>query len=238
MTDQPTLDRFEEALLTSLREEISRHDRSAPRRRPARRLVLAGGVAASVGAVLAGSFLFQPEAAYALDPKPDGDIVVTISSLEDAEGLERALRAEGVEAEVDYDADLPDDLLIDEVPGDGARVGVGAGTGGSVAEDEFDGTVEKKVEIDEDTLLGDPRGPEEELATERAEKLAEGALGDAPLPDDLGACAMSVESRADGGVTFRLPASIVESDAVLHITTSGTDDGWNAIMVRWEGDVC
>lgn len=235
MTDQHTLDRFETALLSSLREEVARRDRPAVRRRSGRRLALVGGVAASVGVVFAASSLFQPEAAYALDPKPDGDIVVTISSLEDAEGLERALRDAGVEAEVNYDADLPDDLMIDEVPGDGARVGVGAG--GSMAEDEFDGTVEKKVEIDEDTLLGDPRGPQEELATERAEKLAEGALDDAPLTDDLGSCAMSVESHAGGGVTFRLPASTVESDAVLHITTSGSDN-WSAIMVRWEGGIC
>ncbi len=234
MTTQPTLDRFEAALLSSLREEVARRDRPAPRRRPGRRLAVVGGIAASVGTVIAGSFLLQPTPAFALDPQPDGDIVVTISSLEDAEGLERALREAGVEAEVDYDAELPDDLMLGD-DGFGVSAGTdaappkGAGSGGAS---------EAEVEVSEDTLLGDPRGPDEKRAEKQAREYAEGTLGDGP-PPDAGACAMSVEWNAGGGVTFRLPATIVESDAVLHITTGGgNEDGWSWTYVQWEGDIC
>jgi hypothetical protein len=40
------------------------------------------------------------------------------------------------------------------------------------------------------------------------------------------------------GVVFRLPATAVESDAVLHITTSGDADEWAQVGIRWEGDPC
>ena len=43
-----------------------------------------------------------PVAAYAIDSQPDGDVVVTVYDLSDASGLERALHAQGVVADVTY----------------------------------------------------------------------------------------------------------------------------------------
>lgn len=235
MTNQPTLDHFEAALLSSLREEVARRNRPAPSRRP-RRLALVGSAAASIGAVVAGTFLLQPSAAYALDPQPDGDIVVTINSLKDADGLERALRDAGVEAEVDYDADLPHDLMLDD-----KEFGLGSGTEDGPPTAGGDAIDKEQVKVDEDTLLGDPEGPDQTEAEKHAKEYAEGAVGGG-LPPEPGPCAMSIESRVGGGVTFRLPATAVDSDAVLHITTSGggeDDWSWSAIMVQWEGgEIC
>lgn len=67
-------------------------------RRPRR---LAGAVAAATAALI-GAITLRPEAAFALDRQADGDVVVTIRSLEDADGLERALADAGVQAEVEY----------------------------------------------------------------------------------------------------------------------------------------
>ena len=61
--------------------------------------------------------------------------------------------------------------------------------------------------------------------------------GDAPPVD--AACRSDIGTRiAEDGVTFYLPASAVESDGVLHITTSGSVDEWSAIAVRWDGAIC
>ena len=43
--------------------------------------------------------------AYAVEQTGDGDVVVTVHRLDDAAGLEKALSAQGVDAEVSYDAD-------------------------------------------------------------------------------------------------------------------------------------
>jgi hypothetical protein len=69
-----------------------------------------------VAATAVAGFALRPDPAFAVDAK-DGDIVVTISSLEDADGLERALADEGVTADVDYEAEVqppPEDLTAQE----------------------------------------------------------------------------------------------------------------------------
>ena len=40
--------------------------------------------------------------AYAVDEQGDGDIVITIHELDDADGLEQALADHGIDADVDY----------------------------------------------------------------------------------------------------------------------------------------
>lgn len=102
-----TLDSFESALLAELRQHVTDHPAPAPTRRP-RRLRLAAvaatGVAASVVAVFGlGGTGGSP--AYAVDRTSAGDVVVTVHRLDDAAGLERALEAKGIDADVSYDGD-------------------------------------------------------------------------------------------------------------------------------------
>jgi hypothetical protein len=105
------LDSFETALLTELRREVVEHPAvpslsPSPMRRPRRRRRLAAAgataVAASVVAVfgLGGS---GGSPAYAVAEDGDGDVTVTIHQLDDATGLEQALAAHGIDADVSYD---------------------------------------------------------------------------------------------------------------------------------------
>ncbi|HMJ35262.1 MAG TPA: hypothetical protein VK501_15235 [Baekduia sp.] len=105
---------FEERLLQQLRQVVT--ERPAPTRAVAaptpprthrRRFVLAGaGGVAAVAATVAviASSGGVTESAYAVTPRADGSVTVKISSLSDADGLQRALRAAGVPAVVRYDA--------------------------------------------------------------------------------------------------------------------------------------
>jgi hypothetical protein len=101
-----SLDTFEQSLLGELRRNVAARtpDRSVARRRTGVRLAVGGLAAAGAAtvAVVLGSVVLGPEAAYAVDPQPDGDVVVTIHDLADAAGLEAALAAEGIHAHVTY----------------------------------------------------------------------------------------------------------------------------------------
>jgi hypothetical protein len=104
-----SLDTFEQSLLTELRQHVTARTshRTAARTNPRRRwtLGLAGGGLATAAAVVAislGIGVAHPSAAYAITPQPDGDVVVTVYHLSNASGLERALAANGVHADVSY----------------------------------------------------------------------------------------------------------------------------------------
>lgn len=103
--------RFEDRLLEQLRHVVAANPSPAPAvatgaRRHSRgtRFALAGGGLAAATAVVAivASSGSHPQAAYAVEPRPDGTVSVTIKSLSDASGLQSALRAKGVPADVDY----------------------------------------------------------------------------------------------------------------------------------------
>ena len=105
-----TLDTFEQALLTELRHHVAARtpDRTPARADGRRRWVLgltAGGVATAAGAAVVlslGAGVVGSSAAYAVESQPDGDLVVTVYDLSDADGLEHALAAKGVRAEVSH----------------------------------------------------------------------------------------------------------------------------------------
>ena len=103
-----TLDSFESALLLELRQHVAEHPSPEPVRvrRPRRRLRIAAlgatGVAASVVAVFGlGGTGGSP--AYAVAENSAGDVIVTVHRLDDAAGLEQALLAKGIDADVSYD---------------------------------------------------------------------------------------------------------------------------------------
>jgi len=104
-----SLDTFEQSLLTELRQHVAvRAAESAPprrSRRPGRSATLAGGAlasAAAAAAIIVGLGVAHPNSAYAVQSQPNGDVVVTVHDLSDASGLERALGAKGVHADVTY----------------------------------------------------------------------------------------------------------------------------------------
>ena len=113
------LDSFETALLGELREHVATRAPaaapSAPSRRPGRRW--AAGVAAAAAAATAyvvvspGWPAVSP--AYAVDQEADGDVVVTIHRLEDATGLEAALREHGIDATVSFDPSTGEAFTFD-----------------------------------------------------------------------------------------------------------------------------
>lgn len=89
-----TLDPFETALLARLRDEVATPSRGrTPRRAGA---ALGAAAAASLTAVV-----LWPQPAWAVDGRADGDVLVTIRSFEDVDGLRKALAAEGVEAVIE-----------------------------------------------------------------------------------------------------------------------------------------
>jgi|GEM_PF-3002493 len=109
--------RFEDRLLAELREVVATRPAPAapspgattPARRPrrprrTRRLALgaAAVAAAAAVAVLVASSGDVTTGAYAVQPRDDGSVTVKITSLRDAAGLQRSLRAAGVPADVSY----------------------------------------------------------------------------------------------------------------------------------------
>lgn len=112
MTDESRLDPFEHRLLRELQSEFRDHrpfDQPNWLPRQARRLHArrwTAGIAAGSVAVLGVLATWGGTPAYALSRAPDGDVVVTIHSPEDAQGLEQELQGLGIEADVDYNADI------------------------------------------------------------------------------------------------------------------------------------
>jgi hypothetical protein len=114
---------FEQSLLTELREHVAARTPTPVRSTRARRwrwAVLPAAAAAAVTAVVVA--LSGPSPAYAVDESGD-EIVVTVYRLDDAAGLERALREHGVAAEVDYDPDVS----ADPADSDGGSLDTGTG---------------------------------------------------------------------------------------------------------------
>jgi hypothetical protein len=99
-----SLDTFEQSLLVELRRHVAAQ---APTQAATRRRWITGGVAglATAGAAVAvvvslGTGVGGPTAAYGVESQPNGDVIVTVHDLADASGLERALAAKGVHADV------------------------------------------------------------------------------------------------------------------------------------------
>ena len=208
MTTRAPLDGFENALLTELRQHVATREPAPARPRLRRRLVAAGAALGAAVAVTAGGLALRPDAAFAVDPQANGDIVVTISSLKDADGLESALRAQGIDAEVDYSSTMPEM----PPPGDAAD----------------GGTVEHSVGPGAD----DAPGKLERHEAPKGTPQPAGPCGDKPpTAADRDRSTVSVERSGDG-VTFTLSHSFVDSDTQVHITTSGEDDGAAGIMVQ------
>jgi len=101
MTTQ--LDDFETRLLHTLREQVTQHQSTAPRRsRGPRRLALTAGAvaAAATGLLLIPGLGTSP--AYSVQEGNAGEIIVEINAPTDASGLQRALQEHGIAADITY----------------------------------------------------------------------------------------------------------------------------------------
>lgn len=214
MNNNTDLDSFDRALLTELRQ-VAAEQATAPVRRTRKRWAYAGtGVAAAAVTAFGLSSTLGSPSAYAVDEQGDGDIVITIHELDDADGLEQALSEHGIEADVDYRAgDGQHQVGIDsaDVP-DGSEV-----QGGDVRR--------AKAEVDGDSEYSqaEPGDPPSDGPC--------GGLDNMPFDTEL--------SSDDYVITIPSDSVLRESDAVLRITTSGDlDDNMAGIDVAYSiGDV-
>ncbi len=216
------LDSFDRALLTELRR-VAAEGAPAPAARTGRtrkRWAYAGSGVAAAAVTAFGLATLGSPSAYAVDEQGDGDIVITIHELDDADGLEQALADHGIEADVDYRADgEPQILGIDPPPG-GAELdkadSYDAGTEGGVA-----------ARTEE---IGPGIGPDEAIAGEPPAGPC-GGFDDMPFDTEL--------TSDDYVITIPADSVLRESDAVLRITTSGDlDDQVAGLDVAYSiGDV-
>jgi hypothetical protein len=103
-----SLDTFEQSLLNELRHHVVTRAavQATPRRRGSIGLaaggLTAGGLTAAAVVLGIATNVAGPSAAYAVESEPNGDVVVTIHDLSDADGLEGALAAKGINASITY----------------------------------------------------------------------------------------------------------------------------------------
>jgi hypothetical protein len=194
----PELDSFDRALLTELRQVAAERATAPVRRTTRKRWALAGSGIAAAAVTTFGITTLGSSAAYAVDETGDGDVIITIHELDDADGLEEALADHGIEADVDYQSDGGPHII----QGDPAEFpdGVEEGEGGT-----FEGHAEAELEA----------GAEVDQAVP----------GELPANDPCGGfdnMPFTTEMTSDDYV-ITIPADSVlrESDAVLRITTSG-----------------
>lgn len=211
-------DTFDQALLTELRQ-VAAENAPVPVRRTRRRWALSGAGLAAAAVTAFGVTTLGSSAAYAVEENGDGDVVITIKELSDADGLEKALADHGIVADVDYDAEAggPGDIRFDpsaEVP-----EGIEPGPGGT-----FEQEVESEARLEAHSESG-------ESGDLPPEGFACGDFDHMPFTTDL---------KGDEYV-ITIPGDSVlrESDAELKITTSGDlEDNVAGIQVAYSvGDV-
>ncbi len=204
---KPELDSFDRALLTELRQ-VAAETATAPAaptaesRRIRKRWAYAGtGVAAAAVTAFGLSSTLGSPSAYAVDEQGDGDIVITIRELDDADGLEQALADHGIEADVDYQADGGWQVLGVDPPPGGAELN---------ESDSFKAGVEVGTEE-----VGPEVEPDHAVAGEPPDGPC-GGFDEMPFDTDL--------TKEDYVITIPADSVLQESDAVLRITTSGDLD--------------
>ena len=121
MTTPTPLNSFETGLLVELRQHVA--ERAAdprPKRPPVRRRVAFATSAAAAVALTVGGLALRPDAAaaFSVEQQSDGDVMVTITDMSDADGLEQALAEHGVTADVSYNPQL----LQSEPEGEGPLI--------------------------------------------------------------------------------------------------------------------
>lgn len=210
---------FETALLDELRtivtergEQRSRHPLAGLLRRPSLIAVPLGVASAAAAAVVGLGAPSGATAAYAVTTVSSGDVVVTINSLSDASGLQNALRADGIDATVNYDANAPSTPPI--------PAGSGAVDGGSSASGR--------------APAGTGPAPVTSLSSHQSSRSASGSSGTGSATSTGDPAPIKIHLSGTGPDTITIPASDVNNGYVLHITTSGSAaSGLAALQFDW-----
>lgn len=196
---------FETALLDELRTVVTQRAERRPRhplasrlRRPSFIAVPVGVAGVAAAAVVGVSALSGASAAYAVTTASSGDIVVTINALSDAAGLQSALRADGIDAIVNYDAN---GSSAPPLP-----AGSGAVNGGSSAFGKA------------------PAGTAPAPVTSQSSHQSSGSASRSTETESStsGPSPVEIHLSGSGPDTITIPASDVNNGYVLHITTSGS----------------
>jgi hypothetical protein len=181
----PTLDHFETALLEELRAHVAERPATEAvpqrprrtRRRWAAGLATAAAAATAYVVVAPGGPAASP--AYAVTQDADGDVVVTVHRLEDAAGLESALRAHGIDASVDFDPQAGDGPMSFSI-GDGEP-------GDTGAQPPEGGTIERHASGGDDGPHLSQRAEDGDAVTD-ATPVRPGAPGRGDADVDPGGC--------------------------------------------------
>jgi hypothetical protein len=224
------MNNFEQALLQELRTVVA--DRAASRtrigrlRRPGLVALPVGAVGVAAAVVVGVSALGGAGAAYAVTKASSGDIVVTINSLSDAAGLQSALRAHGINADVNYDATGTPTPPAPGTPGvvsagrestsshggEGSAWGSGIAAGapgpppGAPIPQHVNGTSATSASSGQASTGGPANGP----------------AGGPSRFAHAGPAPVSMALSPSGSATITIPASDVYNGDTLHITTSGS----------------
>jgi hypothetical protein len=208
---------FEDSLLSELRTVVAKRE---PRRSLASRLGKPGFVALPAGALgiaaaaaVGVSALGGASAAYAVTTASSGDVVVTINSLSDASGLQSALRADGVDAYVNYDTNTG---VTTSTGPDGAETVVNGGTPTPGAT----GTAGQHPVLAQGVGgVANPNAPQSNTTS-------------TPIPGADGLEPVNVQITQNS-TTLDIPAADVNSGYTLHITTSGSESGVAGLQLAW-----
>ncbi len=209
-SDRESLDSFDLALLHALRQEVGARSRTSERRPGRRRGLAAAGVAAAAAAAFAVTSLGAPAAAFAVDQSSAGDIAVTLHRLDDADGLEQALAAKGITANVHYRptsaGEAPSAPILDEAPG-ALESGGSALSGSTSASATLQGETGDSAPVT--GVCGDPANP-----------------------------ALTTQLNRDNFViTIPAGSALHRADSELEITTSGgVEDSFAGLDVSYTVD--
>jgi hypothetical protein len=223
------MNNFENSLLSELRTVVAERE---PRRPLASRLRKPGFVALPAGAVgvaaaaaVAITSLGGAGAAYAVTTVPDGDVVVTINSLSDASGLQSQLRADGINADVNYDASaLPSPGV--KAPAPSTTPGIVAG-GGVVQSSSHSSGYDFES------------GSGHAALAQGVQRVAQSSTGSTsasppPIADAPAGTPQPVGVQiTNNSTTITIPKADVNSNYTLHITTSGSESGVAGLHFDW-----
>jgi hypothetical protein len=225
------MNNFENSLLSELRTVVAEREPRGPLasrlRKPGFVALPAGAVGVAAAAAVAITSLGGAGAAYAVTTAPDGDVVVTIKSLSDAAGLQSQLRADGINADVNYDASaLPGPGVKAPAP----RTPPGIVSGGGVVQSSSHSTGYAYGS-------GGSTGGHAALAQGVQGVAHSGSGSDSAPPAIAGAPAgtpqpVGVQITHDS-TTITIPKADVNSNYTLHITTSGSESGVAGLHFDW-----
>lgn len=210
------MNNFENSLLSELRTVVAEREPQRPLtarlRKPGVVALPVGALGAAAAAVVGFGALGGASAAYAVTTASNGDVQVTINSLSDAAGLQSQLRADGLNAYVDY------------TPNTGSTGANSSTTASSTATSApgTDGTPGQHPLLAESVSGA--------AIPANAQQSVNGSLS-TPIP---GTSLLPANVQfSENSTTIDIPAADVNSSYKLDITTSGSTDSVAGLQLSW-----